>query len=575
MIESVSIKNLGVIEEAEVNFAGGLTAITGETGAGKTMAVTSLLLLLGAKADPSRVRMGSQVAEIEGNFLIPDNAPILERIREAGGHYDIENGYANVIIARTVPVQGRSRAYVGGRSVPTAVLKDIAQSFVTVHGQSDQIRLTGSAQQRSALDAFGGKPITDAKKLWTKTWKTYTQAVEKLEDYRRTLKDSAQRRLAYEALLAKVDEVAPYAGEEEELKNRAMEIENSTELFESFSRAVGLLAGNDMVDSPSTMTLAQATDCLRDVEKILEGTNAGHDATTLVSRLDTCIAEIDDIVSDISQRAGLIEADPEELSRIYERRQELAGLRKELGMGIPEILEAADVARAGLDELGDPESHLREYEKAVEEAQTQMNNAGKALCEARLLAGRDLSHAVNAELPSLSLPHARFIVEVKKSEPSANGMDSVDFLLATHAGAPIKPLGESASGGELSRVMLAIEVSLATRLSEDGHTFLFDEIDAGVGGSAATAIGQRLAQLAQRTQVIVVTHLAQVAVFARKQDIVEKETVNNIACTQLRTVEGDQRLEELARMLSGSVTDAAITHAAELLSQADMAIYKV
>ncbi|KMY22636.1 DNA repair protein RecN [Actinobaculum suis] len=563
MIDHVTIRDLGVIAEGELATGPGLTALTGETGAGKTMAVTSLQLLLGAKADASRVRAGARAAEVEGTFVIPADSPVLERVTDAGGAFEIEGENAILIVARHVPAKGRSRAYVGGRSVPTAVLREIASAFVTVHGQSDQIRLASGSQQRTALDAYGGEKITAANAQWQQAYRQYLEAGQALHEFEAGAREAAQRRLAYTAFLEKIEAVAPTPGEEEELRAQALRLENSEELYAAFSRAAGLLTGSDAVELPASRAVAEARAKLSDI--------TDPTGQELAGRLASVEAEIDDVGQELAAAARATEAQPELLSQIYSRRQELAGLRKELGMDIDSALDQATQARRELEKLGDPEGTRETLEKELREATAHMEKAGKKLRTARQQAGAALAAQVTAELPALSLPDAKFEVRVEKAEPGPSGADTVEFLLASHRGAPLAPLGKGASGGELSRVMLAVEVSLASQRSEGSHTFLFDEIDAGIGGKAATAVGKRLAKLAETAQVIVVTHLPQVAAFATTQIAVVKQSTCGTARTEVVELTGEERISELARMLSGNETDVARAHAAELLRNAFVA----
>ncbi|MDY5153020.1 DNA repair protein RecN (Recombination protein N) [Actinobaculum suis] len=563
MIDHVTIRDLGVIAEGELATGPGLTALTGETGAGKTMAVTSLQLLLGAKADASRVRAGARAAEVEGTFVIPADSPVLERVTDAGGAFEIEGENAILIVARHVPAKGRSRAYVGGRSVPTAVLREIASAFVTVHGQSDQIRLASGSQQRTALDAYGGEKITAANAQWQQAYRQYLEAGQALHEFEAGAREAAQRRLAYTAFLEKIEAVAPTPGEEEELRAQALRLENSEELYAAFSRAAGLLTGSDAVELPASRAVAEARAKLSEI--------TDPTGQELAGRLASVEAEIDDVGQELAAAARATEAQPELLSQIYSRRQELAGLRKELGMDIDSALDQATHARRELEKLGDPEGTRETIEKELREATAHMEKAGKKLRTARQQAGAALAAQVTAELPALSLPDAKFEVRVEKAEPGPSGADTVEFLLASHRGAPLAPLGKGASGGELSRVMLAVEVSLASQRSEGSHTFLFDEIDAGIGGKAATAVGKRLAKLAETAQVIVVTHLPQVAAFSTTQIAVVKQSTRGTARTEVVELTGEERISELARMLSGNETDVARAHAAELLRNAFVA----
>ncbi|MFT3942765.1 MAG: DNA repair protein RecN [Ancrocorticia sp.] len=564
MIEQVRISNLGVIEEAELDLGPGLTALTGETGAGKTMAVTSLQLLLGAKADSTKVRRGAKSAIVEGLFAVSADSPLLARVTEAGGTYEVDDDVAAVLIARHVPASGRSRAFIGGRSVPTSVLADIAADLVTVHGQSDQLRLASAVQQRGALDRFGGQAIAKPLARWRSAWEVFNQAQQNLADFEAQARDAARTRLAYEALLSKVDEVNPEPGEEGQLKAEARRLENTEARYLGFSGAAAHLTGSDTVDETALSALAMA-------KRSLDGLMDDDEVAELAARLETAEAELSDIAATLADLASSTEADPQRLSDIYSRRQRLQGLRKELGMDLDDAVVAAAEAREALAKLGDPDATRDTLEKELAAARKDLDKAGTQLHKARAKAATELAALVMTELPELALPDATFVIEVTPGAPSAHGSDAISFLLASHRGAPLGPVGKSASGGELSRVMLAVEVALASGQHEKDHTFLFDEVDAGVGGRAALAVGRRLAELAKNAQVLVVTHLAQVAAYAGTQAVVVKELGEESAVTDVVPVAGDDRLAELARMLSGQDSATARAHAAELLSSADMA----
>ncbi|WP_124039509.1 DNA repair protein RecN [Neoactinobaculum massilliense] len=560
MIERVRITNLGVIEEAELPLGAGLTALTGETGAGKTMAITSFQLLLGAKADPSKVRVGAREATVEGTFVIDPDHPVVARVREAGGSVDVEDGRAVLLAARVVPATGRSRAFLGGRSVPTALLNEVTSQLVTIHGQADQLRLAGPAQQRAALDAYGTEIRRKIEK-WAAAYSAYTTAQDKLDAFNASVAKAAERRLAARALLDKIDAVAPEEGEDEALRAEARELEGAEDRYDALSAAASALTGSDVEEQPAAATIAAA------LEKL-----SGVDSTAgLRERLESVAAEVTDIGAELADLAAHNEAQPERLAAIYARRQALAGLRKDIGMDIPEALAAAERARADLAALGDPEETRQQLEAELAAADASMHAAGAALTAARTAAATALAQAVEAELPALSLPDAHFDIALTPTEPGPSGMDSVTFRLASHRGAPLAPLAKSASGGELSRIMLALEVALAARSGHAHQTLIFDEVDAGVGGRAALAVGARLARLAKVNQAIVVTHLAQVAAHASTHAVVVKKTTKGMAKTAVHEVTGEARLEELARMLAGTDTTLGRAHAAELLAEVSVA----
>lgn len=403
MIESIRIENLGVIEEAELRPGPGLSALTGETGAGKTMALTSLQLLLGAKPDPGKVRHGADAARVEGTFVVPADSPVLARIDDAGGAYEIDGNDAVVIVARHVPATGRSRAFAGGRSVPAATLAAITASLVTVHGQMDQIRLAGPAQQRNAVDSFGGHTLATALADYRHSYDTWREAQARLEDFDANAKEAARERLALEALVAKIDDVAPRPGEEAELKAEALRLENAAELYAAYDGASAALQGSDEVEASAIGALGTALgalDC------------AGHEAEDLRTRLRAAEAEIADIAQTLGNLARSCDGDPDRLGQIYARRQELAGLRKDLGMDLDDAIAEADAARQTLLVLGDPETARAKREAEAETARSDMLAAAAALTELRTGAARELERLVQESLADLALADATFAIDV-------------------------------------------------------------------------------------------------------------------------------------------------------------------
>ncbi|QOQ38749.1 DNA repair protein RecN [Trueperella pecoris] len=561
MIDELRISQLGVIESANLNLSNGMTAITGETGAGKTMALTSLSLLMGAKADPSRVRAGAEKATVEATFVVSAESPVVSIVENAGGTVDMEGDQAAIIVARHVPARGRSRAYVGGQTVPMAVLEEIAQHLVTVHGQTDQLKLRSEAQQRAALDAFGGPPLMEAREAYDRAWANLRQAQATLEEFRAGMRQAASERLALEALVKRVDAVEPQAGEEDELKARAMVLEHVEDLRVAMASSMSVLSGEDdggvlgAIDTAAQM-LAQVCDAdteLGDLSQQL------HDVSIVAS----------DVVNVLGLKLAALEADPEELNEIHARRAELRSLQRDLGMSIEEILDQRASADAKLRSLAAPEEHLAELEEKVKEAHRSVMDYGRRLRTQRRKAGEKLGALVSEELHGLAMKDATFSVAIEPTDgPTRHGLDEVTFLLAAHRGTPALPLSSTASGGEISRIMLALESALNANPMPD-HTFIFDEVDAGIGGKTALSVGQRLARVGKASQVLTVTHLAQVAAYADHHVVVTKKTDGSATSTDVVVIDGEERVEELARMLSGHAESAAArTHAAELLSTA-------
>ena len=568
MIEELRISQLGVIEEAEVDFGAGMSALTGETGAGKTMTVTALQLLMGGKPDPSRVRSGADKAIVEGVLLFPKNSPAVQIALGAGAEVEeTDDGKVSVILSRHVPASGRTRSFIGGRSVPAGVLADICQYALTLHGQADQLRLSSEAQQRAAVDNFGGSEIAQASSSYAQAWQSVLSAHKKLTDFDHAAKTAARERMALQMLVTRVDEVKPYIGEDSELQAEARRLENVQTIRVAVGAALAALSSDDSDDGRGAIELLGSAS--HELQRINDPST-----DTLAKQLDDVNGIVTDVHSELFTFMQQLNADPQRLDTIHSRRAEIRSLERELGMSIEQMLSEAHSARIRLEALEDPATH-REYlrvnfERAMEEA----TSAAQVLSQLRAEAAKRLAALVNEELANLYMPNARFAISITPREKLAShGADTIQFLLAPHSGAEFMELGRTASGGEMSRIMLAIEVSLASEADSAGHTFVFDEVDAGIGGKSALAVGKRLAQLAEHSQVLCVTHLAQVAAYAHDQIVIAKGCDEGGVSTTVRAVYGDEREIELARMLSGhSESHAARAHAAELLCSANTAL---
>lgn len=563
MIEEIRIRDLGVIEEASVTFSATMNAITGETGAGKTMALTSLSLLMGSKADTSRVRAGADVASVEGTFVVAETSPAVEIVRGAGGRVDIEDDQAIIIVSRQVPRTGRSRSYVGGQSVPLAILQELATHLVTVHGQADQLRLASAAAQRDALDRFGGPAVAHVRRTYDEQWAQYLSARDALAEYKERAEQAGTERLALEALVTRVDAVKPRLGEDEELKSLALRLDNIEALRDSMSVASAALSSDD------TGALSLLDSAARELRR---ASNADTELAEYADRLSAVAQEASEVANELGIKLASLDADPQRLNAIHARRAELNALQKELAMSIEQILERRVQADIRLAEIEDPAAHLERLESELAAAKRRLREAGEALSNARRRAGEELSARVNSELADLAMKDARFGVDmVERDVPGPHGIDDIMFVLAPYAGSDFLPLASTASGGEMSRIMLSLEVVLSADTADADHTFIFDEVDAGIGGSTALNVGSRLARIGDTSQVIVVTHLAQVAAAADTHIVVNKNESAHTTVTDVRVLDADERERELARMLSGHAdSEVARTHAAELLSGTDM-----
>nr|WP_154924300.1 DNA repair protein RecN [Microbacterium testaceum] len=559
MIEEMRLRDLGVIADATLPIGRGFTAITGETGAGKTMVVTGLGLLLGQRADSGAVRSGAAQAAVEGVWLVPEDGPVAVRVREAGGDVEpVGGGAAELYLGRTVSSEGRGRATVGGRTAPAGVLADLADDLVVVHGQSDQLRLRSSAAQREALDRFGGEPVSAARAAYRAAWESWRALDAELTTLTTDRDDRAREADQLRAAIAEIESVAPVAGEDEELARRAERLANAEELRLAAVTAHTALSNDD--GTPDVVALL--AEARRALERIADS--------------DEALAVIGEQVADLGYRAtdaavalsgylaDLDESGPHELAAVDERRGVLAGLVRTHG-SVDAAIALLETGSARLVELDDDGDRVERLQIQRDAAADELDARAEALTAARRDAAERLGAAVTEELHALALPDAHLTVEVAPAAPAGHGRDEVSILLAPHPGADPRPVSRGASGGELSRVMLAIEVVIAG--VDPVPTFVFDEVDAGIGGAAAIEVGRRLARLAESSQVIAVTHLAQVAAFAGNHLTVVKGNDGAVTASSVRRLDGAEREAEMARLLSGlSDSDAALTHARELLA---------
>lgn len=557
MIEEMRLRDLGVIAEATLPIGPGFTAITGETGAGKTMVVTGLGLLLGQRADSGAVRAGASQATVDGVWIVPEEGPVASRVREAGGDVEpIGGGRAELYVGRSISSEGRGRASVGGRAAPAGVLADLAEQLVVVHGQSEQLRLRSAAAQRDALDRFGGEAVHTARDAYRRAyehWRAVDRELSQLTDDR-----DARAREADElrAQLAEIEQAAPMAGEDTDLATRAERLANAEELrLAAASAHDGLSGDGDVPDAGALLAEAR-----RALERV-------HDP--VLEELAGQLADVGYRVADIAAAlagylADLDESGPHELAAVEERRAVLAGLVRTHGT-LDAAIDLLDTGSARLAELDDDGERIQRLTEEREAAASVLDDTAAVLTAARTDAAARLGAAVTDELRALAMPDARLEVAVTPGADSTHGRDDVAILLAPHPGAEPRAVSRGASGGELSRVMLAIEVVIAA--VDPVPTFVFDEVDAGIGGAAAIEVGRRLARLAQSSQVIAVTHLAQVAAFAANHLTVVKANDGSVTASDVRRLDGADREAEMARLLSGMPdSDAALTHARELLS---------
>lgn len=557
----MSIRGLGVISDAVLELGPGLTVVTGETGAGKTMVVTGLGLLLGARADAGAVRTGTDAAVVEGRFVVGAGSSVAERAAEAGAELDDDV----LIVVRSVAAGGRSRAHLGGRSVPVGVLGEIADDLVAVHGQSEQVLLRSPGRQREAVDAFAGEPVTVPLRAYADAWTRWREVGAQLEE---VVGHARERRAEAERLrhdLEEVEHVDPQAGEDVDLAAEAERLSHAEDLRAAATVAHSALVGDELDPTGAP-----------DVSALLEGARRSLDAAgehdpalaSLAGRLAEAGFGVTDVALELSGYLQSLEADPARLQVVQERRSELAGLTRKHSGDVDAVLTWTARAAQRLVELEGDDDRVGALEAERAELGPRLEDLSAQLHGARVAAAARLGAAATTELADLAMPHAVLDVEVRRTDTlGPHGSDEVTLLLTPHAGAPARAIARGASGGELSRVMLALEVTLAG--TDPVPTFVFDEVDAGVGGRAAVEIGRRLAALATSSQVLVVTHLPQVAAFADRHLVVVKADDGRVTESGVQALDDGGRVRELARMLAGQEdSETAQAHAAELLASA-------
>lgn len=566
MLAEIAISNLGVISHASSELSPGLTVLTGETGAGKTMVVTGLRLLTGGRADASRVRTGADGAVVEGAFGtqgLPDEVrEAIDAIVAGAGAEPDENG--EYLVSRSVKASGRSSAHLGGRKVPAATLSELAGHLLTIHGQNDQLRLMAPEQQLAALDRFD--PAIQAKlDAYREAYTAWRSAAKELKERTEKRLELAQEVDRLQFAIDEIDAVAPQAGEDEELVATINRLQDVDALREAAETALVAIDGADAVGGVGGEE-EPASDLIGRAQASLEGAS-DQELRDLGARLGEVAGVLSDVSAELGSYTSGLPSDPEELERYLQRQQEIKGLTRKYAPDAAGVVAWRDKAGARLAKIDTSEGAVEKLKAKVAELERAMTKHAAALTKARTKAAGKLGEAVTEELHGLAMPKAQLTVNVTQAQYGRDGADAVEILLAPNSALEPKPLATSASGGELSRVMLALEVILSE--SSSGATLVFDEVDAGVGGRAAVEIGRRLARLARGNQVIVVTHLPQVAAYADTHLHVSKD-IGDVAVTSgVAALQEEERIEELARMMAGmDDSDTGRAHAAELFDRA-------
>jgi DNA repair protein RecN (Recombination protein N) len=574
VLEEMRIRGLGVIDDAVLELSSGFTVVTGETGAGKTMVVQGLSLLFGGRADAGRVRPGADRALVEGRLALAVDSPAVTRALDAGAELD-DGG---LLLTRAVGADGRSRAHLGGRSVPVGVLAELSASVLALHGQSDQQRLLHPGEQRSALDRYAGEPVLGRRARFGALWVRWRDVRATLAELREAAAERSREAELLRLGLAEVEAVAPQRGEDAELRAEVERLANADDLRGAAALAQSALTGDEAGEVDALQLLTTARRAL--------DAAAGHDPelAALAARVAEAGHLLVDAAGDLASYVASVDADPVRLAAAQERLATLTALvRRHAADDVDAVLRWSEQAAQRLADLDGTDDRIAALEQEDGRLEGELGTLALELSAARLQAAERFAAAVTAELADLAMPHAHVVARVhqraavdglavaeRRLAAGPDGVDDVELQLVPHPGAPPRALHKGASGGELSRVMLAVEVVFAG--SDPMPLMVFDEVDAGVGGRAAVEVGRRLARLAADHQVVVVTHLPQVAAFADRHLVVVKGTDGPSAGSVTRSgvvaLDDEGRVAELSRMLAGLDSETARAHAEELLAAA-------
>lgn len=557
-LEEISIRSLGVIESSNIEFKTGLTVLTGETGAGKTMVLTALGLVLGNKSDADLVRAGAERAVITGKFSIPKN--LAHEISASGGEVDQDS----VVITRTVSSEGKSRVLVGGAVSSVAAVAAFAPSLVEIHAQSSSSKLTKPTVARELLDRFAGVDLIGYQKHYLQ----YQQIISRIQELTLQLSQADKEISLLTELADEFTKLSPKSGELLEIENQIGKLGSVEQLNQVLAQSLNLFEDEDI----------SALNLLQQIRKSLDQIKGKDSALDkIIDQFTENLLNLQDIGGDLTSYLANLEADPARFAALQERKAALNSLLKRYGKGsdrdiaYEQLLIDGQGARDKIADLSGGSERIIQLQKEADLQFVELKQAALALSKARKNGADKLSNLVTNEIKNLSMPNSQFIIEQTMADADVAknytlaGLDEISILFAAHTGASSLPLNKVASGGELSRVMLALEVVIAE--AEPVGTYIFDEVDAGVGGKAAVEVGRRLAKLAKSAQVIVITHLAQVAVWADNHLVVKKSENGSVTQSDVIEMSVEARKVEIARMLSGQEdSQTAQEHATELLA---------
>ena len=554
MLTSLSIRNVVLISKLDLDFKSGLSVLTGETGAGKSILLDSLGFVLGNRAETGLIRQGADKLSVTATFDIRIKDTPLEGIFS---EYELDIPEDEIVIKRTLSTEGKGKIFLNDQSISAKVLKEIGRYLVEVHGQFDNQGLLNPANHQSVLDSFGG--YDEQRAEVSKTYKEYKAAQKARIEAESSISKAKSDEEDLRHWLSELEKINTYRGEEEELSQKRLEMMNSEKLLEGLNHAYGALSGNfDIISS-----IRQAASAIEKANMLVNGK---YD--NIVEMLSETLVNAEEAMSEIEAASQNVSLNENDLNALEERLFALRSLARKHQCSVDELPDVMAKFQTELNAIEHGEEGLEELKRAEERAKNAYEEKAAQLSEKRKTAAAKLDFQVMAELAPLKMEKARFETKVEalpETSWNEDGKDNVYFTVSTNPNSPQGPLNKIASGGELSRFMLALKVNLA-KTSNVG-TMIFDEVDAGVGGATAKAVGERLARLAKDVQVLVVTHSPQVAASGNHHFKVEKRTANDVTTTTVKQLAYGERMEEIARMLAGEkVTEEARAAARVLLS---------
>jgi len=571
MINDLRIQNIGVIEDVSLEMSAGFTVLTGETGAGKTMILTAFQMVIGEKVDNNLVRANEKTAVVEAFIQVPDDKNIRARLEELD--IAIEDGGTQ--LSRTIAREGRGKIILGGRSVPSATLEEITQSSITIHGQGDQVLLNKPNYQRELIDQFAGQEHLKMLQNYQELYAKYVETRKRLEELNKAGSQNALKISQLQESLKELAEANLEIDEEITITERINLINNSEDIFESLALADKLLNGGE--DSSGSISSQ-----INSARKALDAAAAKSDRiASLRDQISNLEAEISNVASDVNRDLSSLDRDPATIDKLESRRALIKKMLTKYGPTSKDALANIQIFQNQLLDIEDLPAAIENVEKEIKTILNELSIKAQILHDTRIGSALNISKAIEKELTSLSIPNAKFQVSVETNEDPQglkitiagkdhlllfdnHGVNQISFEFSANPGQPLRPITKVASGGEMSRIMLAVELVFSQNVA--AKTMIFDEVDAGIGGAAAIEVGKRLKALAQHHQIVVVTHLPQVAAFADKHLKVEKSATGNVTTSSVTELDPNARVTEIARMMAGIEDSAsALEHARELL----------